>query len=234
MSCDFPIICPSLSYCRLILYYYYILTLILPKSVHTFILWHLRKNLSLYLPIGAWLMITLVALVYNEFEWPKYWSQEPPLIVDSLRRFDLSLRSSRKFLLLWSNTWKNILHYERMELQSYFLQKSQDDSYRKLDDNLKLLVSLSTKKCSDQFHLLEQSQNSMWLLIFFLKNSLSSLEIAAEWIWYECNNESKILLVACNKSVIMIIQLILEIPTAWLIPHLIVKSLASVVETLTA
>ena len=117
----------------------------------------LGKNLSQYSLIGAWLMIALVALAYNIFEWPKCWSQRLFLIVNSSRGLDLSSRSSRKFFPLLSDTWKNILHCERIELQSHFLQKSQDNLHERLGDKLKLLECLSTAEYSSQFSLLEQS-----------------------------------------------------------------------------
>ena len=69
----------------------------------------------------------------------------------------------------------------------------------------------------------------MWLLLSFLKKSLSSWEIATEWIWYGCIDELKIFLTPYKKSVTMTIHLMLGIPTAWLILHLIAKSLASIV-----
>ena len=172
------------------------------------------KNLSQYLLIGAWLMMALVALVQRELEWPKYWSQGPSLITDSSRGFELSLKSSRKFLPFRFDTWKDIFHCEIIESQSYFLQKSQDYLYGKIGDKLKLLVSLFTKECSSQFWLLGQSQNLMWLLLSFLKNSLSSQEIAAEWTWYGYNDDSKILLAVCKESMMMTIYLILGISTA--------------------
>ena len=54
----------------------------------------------------------------------------------------------------------------------------------------------------------------MWLLLSFLKKSLSSQEITAEWIWYGYNNKSKILLATCKESVIKI-YLMLGIAMAW-------------------
>ena len=92
----------------------------------------------------------------------------------------------------------------------------------------------ATKECSGQFCLLGQSQNLMWLLLSFKKNSLSLWEIMAEWIWYKCNEESKILLVVWRESIMMMMWLILEIPTTWLIPHCIANNLALVVVILTA
>jgi len=44
------------------------------------------KNLRQYSLIGAWLTIALVALVHNEFEYPKYLIYEPPFeYKDSMR-----------------------------------------------------------------------------------------------------------------------------------------------------
>ena len=137
-----------------------------------------------------------------------------PLIVDGSREFDSSLSNSRKFLPFRSNAWKDILYCTVMELQSCFLQKSQDNLQRKLGEMLNFLVFLFTKEYSSQFCLLGQSQNLMQLLLSFLKKSLSSREITAEWIWYRCNNKSKILLAACRESVMMTIQLMLGIPMA--------------------
>ena len=101
-------------------------------------------------------------------------------MVNSSRGFNSLSRSFRKFFSLLSDTWKNILHCERIELQSCSLQKSQDNLHGKLSDKSKLLESLSTTKYSSQFSLLEQSQNLIQLLISLLKKSLSSPEIAAE------------------------------------------------------
>ena len=83
-----------------------------------------------------------------------------------------------------------------------------------MGEKLNLLVSLSTKKCGSHFCLVEQSPNSMWLLLSFLKKSLSSWEIAAEWIWYECIDKLKIFLTLYKKSVTITMHLMLGIPTA--------------------
>ena len=142
--------------------------------------------------------------------------------------------NSRKFLPFRSDVWKVILYYTIIELQSRFLQKSQDNLHRKIGEKLKILVLLSTKKCSSHFCLLRQSQNLMQLLLSFLKKFLSSQEIAAEWIWYGCIDESKILLAAYKESMTILICLILGILMAWLIPYLIAKSSVSVVVMFTA
>ena len=105
--------------------------------------------------------------------------------------------------------------------------------YGKIGRESKLLESLSTKECSGQFCLVEISQNLMWLLLFFKKNSLSLWEIIVEWIWYGCDKESKILLAVWRKSVMTIMWLVLGMLTTWLIPYWITNSSASVVVTLT-
>ena len=128
-------------------------------------------------------MIAQVALVHRELEWPKYWSHGLSLIANGSRGLRSLSSNFKKFLPLHSDAWKDILYWARMELQSHFLQKSQDDLHEKFGVESKLLVLLSTSKYSDYLSLLGQSQNSMQLLLFFIKNALSSWEIVAEWIW---------------------------------------------------
>jgi len=68
------------------------------------------KNLSLYSPIGAWLVIALVALTQRELEWLKFWSHRLPLICDSSSKLlSLSTRS-RNWLPFRSDTWNIIFH----------------------------------------------------------------------------------------------------------------------------
>ena len=64
----------------------------------------------------------------------------------------------------------------------------------------------------------------------FLKNYW---EISTNCSWYGCTKGSKIFLAACIESVIIMIQLTWERYVAWIIPHLIAKSLASIDVTLT-
>ena len=87
----------------------------------------LGKNLRWYSPIGAWLVIALVALTQRVFEWPKYWSHGPPLIIDGTRGKRLSSHNPRKFFPLWSDAWKDLLHCAEIISQLHFLQKSHDD-----------------------------------------------------------------------------------------------------------
>ena len=70
------------------------------------------------------------------------------------------------------------------------------------------------------------------LLKEFSEFSGDSSRIDLVWMWWF--NDLKILLAACKEFVMMTICLMLEIPTAWLILHLMVKSLGSVVVILTA
>jgi len=143
----------------------------------------LGKNLSLYSPIDVWLTMALVALVQRELEWLKCCNHRLPLIFDGLRGLKSLSRILRKFLSLRSNVWKDIFHWDKMSLKLCFLLKSQNDLHEKLVNKLKLLESLSTAECNGQFLLLMQSQNSMWLLMSLLRNSLNSWEIVAEYIW---------------------------------------------------
>jgi len=70
----------------------------------------LGKNLRQYSPIRVWLTITLVALVYKEFEWLNWCNQGPPLIVDGSIGLRLLSNNSRKFFSLRSATWKDNFH----------------------------------------------------------------------------------------------------------------------------
>ena len=138
-----------------------------------------EKNLSQYSPIGAWLTIALVALVHNELEWPKNLSHEPPLAAYSSIEFEFS---SRRFIKLWPlvfDAWNDIFQLLRIESYLLFLLKSHNNLHRKIGKILNSLVSLSTLLWRGHLWLLGQSQNSMKLLLFLLKNTLSSLDIAA-------------------------------------------------------
>ena len=63
------------------------------------------------------------------------------------------------------------------------------------------------------------------------KNVHNSLSIAAEWIWYGYDPLSNILLAAWIESVTTMTLETLLMEHAWLIPHLIAKSSASVLVT---
>ena len=94
----------------------------------------LGKNLSWYSLIGAWLTMALVALAHSEFEWPKYFSHNPPFTYISL----ILLRSSSR---------------RSIKLNSY------EDLHGNSSVKLNFLVSLSMTLWSDQLSLLGQSQN---------------------------------------------------------------------------
>jgi len=49
-------------------------------DLHGHLNFSLGKNLSLYSPVRAWLVIALEACAYREFEWPKTLSQDPSLV----------------------------------------------------------------------------------------------------------------------------------------------------------
>ena len=104
----------------------------------------LRKNLSLYSSIGAWLVIALNALVHNELEWPKYLSYKPSLIYDGfIVLLSLSTRL-RKYLPFISDTWNIIFYLFTRLLYSFFLFKSQDDLLGKSRVGLNNFISIST------------------------------------------------------------------------------------------
>ena len=168
----------------------------------------------------------------SELEWPKSLSHRLPFAVDSSTSFRSS-SSSIKCLSLSSDTWKTIFQLLRILLHLFFLLKFYNNLHRKVGKRLNFFISLLTMSWRCHFWLLGQSQNSMRLLLPFLRNSLSSCEIEADCVWYRYDDELKIPLAVWMKSVIMKIQFTLGRQVAWLILHLIVKSSALVDVTFT-
>ena len=185
-----------------------------------------EKNLNRYSPIGAWLVIALDAQVQSKFEWLDCKSHGPSLEHKGSIGSKSLLNRLRKFLPLELDTWKVIFHWDKMKLHSDFLQKSQKDLHRNIGIEIMFLVSLSTIWWSAHSCLLEQSQNSIWFWESLEKNSLSSNEIAVEWIWYRWVEELKILLVMWRESVMTMIYLMLWLATAWFILQQMAKSSA--------
>ena len=103
----------------------------------------LGKNLSQYLPIGAWLTMALVALAHNEFEWPKYFSHNPSFKYISSILLRLSLRRSIKFLLLSSNALNITFYLLINSSHSFFQLNSHEDLHGKRGVKLNFLVLLS-------------------------------------------------------------------------------------------
>ena len=121
----------------------------------------LRKNLSLYSPVGTWFVIALDALMYNELEWLKYLSHKLPFIYDSFIMLSLLLTKLRKFLPFISDAWKVIFHLLTRLLHSLFLLKSYDDLLGNSRVGLKAFISTSTALWKDYLHQLGHSQNSI-------------------------------------------------------------------------
>ena len=142
--------------------------------------------------------------------------------------------SSRKFLPLRSDIWKNIFQELIMLSLSNFLLKSQEYLFSNKGARLKDLVSESTALWRCQLLLLGHSQNSIVFVSLRLKNSLSSDSIRVDCFWRECEKGSKIFLATWMESVtIMILDVSCE-RTAWLMPHLMAKNSASDEVMLTA
>ena len=93
--------------------------------------------------------------------------------------------------------------------------------------NLNDLESLSMSLWNLYLRRLGHSQNSMELSWLLLKKSHSSLRMAAEYNWRECNELSNMCFAECIESVITTIYEMLSLLHAWLIPHLIANSSAS-------
>ena len=123
--------------------------------------------------------------------------------------------------------WKHIFHCFIMLSLSVFLQKSHEVLQGKEGVGLNDLESLSTSLWNLYLGWLGHSQNSMELSWLLLKNSHSSLRMAAEWDWSGCNELSKMSFAEWMESVMTIILEMLSLLQAWLIPHLIAKSSAS-------
>ena len=66
-------------------------------NLHKQLKFFLGKNLNLYSPIGAWLVIALVALAHNKLEWPKCLSYDPSLMYNSSIMLLLLSRSRKCF-----------------------------------------------------------------------------------------------------------------------------------------
>ena len=131
-----------------------------------------------------WLVIALEVRAQSEFEWLDCKSHGPPLELDGSMGFKSLPNRSRKFLPLELDTWKVIFYWESMDLYSDFLWKSQEDLHVNNGVNTMFLVSLSTDWWRTHCCLLRQFQNLIQFWESLEKNSLSSIEIAAKWIWY--------------------------------------------------
>ena len=79
-----------------------------------------------------------------------------------------------------------------------------------------------------QLRWLGYSQNSIEFSWLIAKKQCNSLRMAVVWIWYRWNLLSKIFLAAWMESVMMMILDTFSLLHAWLMPHLITKSSASI------
>ena len=101
-------------------------------SLHGHLNSSLGKNLRWYSSIGAWLTITLKALVQSEFECLKYLSHGPLLAIEDSIEFELLSRSSRKWCPLSFDAWNCIFQLLRMLSHLFFLLKSHKDLHGKM------------------------------------------------------------------------------------------------------
>lgn len=131
------------------------------------------------------MVIALVALTYNKFEYLKYLIYEPLLIYkNSIGKRSLS-RRSRKCLSLKSDVWKVICQFLMMLSYYWFLPKSHDVLYGSSSVRLNYFVFLSTNAWRGHLLSLGQSQNSMVFDDCLLKNKWRFLEIAIDCCWYD-------------------------------------------------
>ena len=108
-----------------------------------------------------WLVIALEALVHRELEWPKNFSQDPPLIYNSSMILLSLSRRLKNYFLLKSDAWKVIFHLFAISSHSLFLLKSQDTLQGKRGIELKAFVSLLTALWRAQLQWLGHFQNLM-------------------------------------------------------------------------
>jgi len=111
----------------------------------------------------------------------------------------------RKFLSLYSKTWKYICYLQIIKLYSSFLLNSYDDLLGSMGSILGHFDSLLTNKCGNYMILSRQFQKSIELLKSLLKNFLRSFNIVMECNWYKWTDILKIFLAAGIASVMIII-----------------------------
>ena len=116
-------------------------------------------------------------------------------------------------------------------LLSVFLQKSQEILQGYVGVRWNDLESLLTSWWSLHLRQLGHSQNSMELAQLELKNSCNSQRIAVVWSWKGWDSLLKIFFATWMESVTTMILETLSMEQAWLIPHLIANSSASVLVT---
>ena len=155
----------------------------------------LGNNLSWYSSVGAWFVINLVMWAHIKFERPKCFSQALSLPLEYIGQINWlsSLFRSRKFLPLYSDTWKVIHHLQTILSHFSFLLNSHDNFQGRIGSIWSCFDSLSTIRCGDHLMLLRQSQKLIELFEFFLKRALRSFDMVIEWRWMF---ESNIFLVA--------------------------------------
>ena len=130
-----------------------------------------------------WLVIALVTLAQRELEWLKYFSQVPLLVYEGSSRLLSLFYKSKNCHLFKSEAWNIIFQVDRISLYLLFLLKSQDNLHEYKDRGLNNLVFSLTTLCSNQLQQLEYSQNLIELLLFWVKNFLSSFRIDTKCIW---------------------------------------------------
>jgi len=144
-----------------------------------------------------------------------------PLIYDGSSRLLLPSTRSRNCLSFISDAQNIIFHFLMRSSHSFFLFKSQESLLRSIGISMKDLVSI----------LLYWLGHLVWFSWCWEKNVQRSFRIDTEYLWKGWVDNSKILFAAWIESVTTMILEISLLLVAWLMPHLIVKSSASVLVT---
>ena len=132
------------------------------------------------MPIRIWLVIALVVLAYNKFEYLKCLIYKLPFIYEGLIVLNLLFSRLRNCLFLRPDTWKVIYQLLIILLYSSFLLKFHNIFDGDMRVRLNFFVLL-TNAYRDYLVLLGQSQNSMTLDSCLLKNNLRFFKTAINY-----------------------------------------------------
>ena len=162
------------------------------------------KNLCLYSPIGAWLVVMWVKRAHNELVNPIEGSYEPPLLYVGFMTFWFSSLKSRKHWPLLGLVVKESCHSWRILSHSFFWLNRCDSLLGKTEVQLSALTWLSTSWCLGYLALLGQNQNWILFLLSLLKKELTAEVTGMNMFCRGSILDSKIFLAATMESVIRI------------------------------
>ena len=128
-----------------------------------------------------WLVIALVTLAYNKFEYLKCLIYKLSFVYESSMVLILSSSRSRNCFSLRLNAWKVICQFLIISLHSSFLLKSYNVFDGDMGIRLNFFVLLSANACKNHLVSLELFQNLMKLCSCLLKNNLRFFRMAIHY-----------------------------------------------------